>query len=63
MWGSVLGHRPQSSRPTLHWAAVRHEALWRAAAGDEIIEQAKKGRARDRGAQEPLDRGVPPPSR
>ena len=33
------------------------------AVADEIIEQAKKGRARDCGAQEPLDRGVPPPSR
>ena len=31
MWGSVLGHRPQSSRPTLHWRVVRHEAPWRAA--------------------------------
>jgi hypothetical protein len=45
-------------------AAVRHEARRRAAAGEEITEQAKKRDAlRDCGAQEPLDRGVPPPSR
>jgi hypothetical protein len=42
MWGSVLGHRPQSPSASASGAAVRHEAQRRAAAGDEIIEQAKK---------------------